>query len=158
MRRYSTYCPKKTLYNPNQNMLVTERVNDMARYVFLWFPMLAIAVVNGLIRDLTYQRFIGELAGHQVSTAIGIILFGIYIRFVIRRWPPSSIPAAAGVGVLWLVLTLAFEFLFFHYVAGHSWQRLCEAYHIHEGRVWILLLLWILIAPVIFSLPRRTHT
>ncbi|MDX1489006.1 MAG: hypothetical protein R3268_12435, partial [Acidiferrobacterales bacterium] len=55
--------------------------------------------------------------------------------------------------VCWLVLTVAFEFGFGHYIAGHSWERLFADYNIMQGRVWSLFLVWMLILPfVVFML------
>jgi hypothetical protein len=33
----------------------------------------------------------------------------------------------------------------------HPWTRLLHDYNILEGRVWVLVLVWITIAPYIFS-------
>jgi len=53
------------------------------------------------------------------------------------------------IGVLWLVLTLAFEFLAGHYVFGNPWSRLWTDYDVLRGRIWILVLVTTLVAPVI---------
>jgi hypothetical protein len=38
-----------------------------------------------------------------------------------------------GIGVLWGVLTLAFEILFGRFVVGASWERMRSEYSILEG-------------------------
>ena len=60
-------------------------------------------------------------------------------------------------GCGWLLFTVAFEFGFGHYVAGHSWQRLLGDYNIFDGRVWSLFLLWLLLMPVPFFLPGKAR-
>jgi hypothetical protein len=45
---------------------------------------------------------------------------------------------------------VAFEFLFFHYVAGHSWPELLANYDIAHGRLWPLILLWVALGPYVF--------
>ncbi len=50
----------------------------------------------------------------------------------------------------WLGLTVAFEFLFGHYAMGHTWSRLLQDYKLLEGRVWVLLLIWVTMAPLLF--------
>jgi hypothetical protein len=52
------------------------------------------------------------------------------------------------VGVLWLVLTLAFEFLVGHYVFHKSWPALFEDYDLSRGRIWVAVLVVVLIAPL----------
>jgi hypothetical protein len=111
--------------------------------------MVLIAVINGIIRDGTYKKFLGDLAAHQVSTFTGIIFFGVYIWTITEKWRLESARQALTVGFIWLVLTVAFEFLFFHYVAGHPWPVLVGNYNILEGRIWVLILLFITIAPYV---------
>ncbi|MFM7792818.1 MAG: hypothetical protein ACKO90_33610, partial [Microcystis panniformis] len=54
------------------------------------------------------------------------------------------------IGLIWLVLTVGFEFLFGHFIAGHSWSRLGQDYNLLAGRVWIFVLLVITFAPLLF--------
>jgi hypothetical protein len=55
---------------------------------------------------------------------------------------------ALTVGVLWLVLTLAFEFLIGHYVLEKPWTALLEDYDIRRGRIWVAVLVMVLLAPL----------
>ncbi len=58
--------------------------------------------------------------------------------------------AALRLGLTWLVLTVAFEFLFGHFVMGHSWTTLFQDYNILAGRMWSIVLVRVTTAPVIF--------
>ena len=120
------------------------------KHLLAWFPLAVIAVCNGVLRASTYGRSIPELAAHQVSTATGILFSGMFVFFLHRLWPLQSAADAWTVGALWLVFTIAFEFGFGHYVAGDSWQHLLNDYKLWEGRVWSLLLFWILVMPRVF--------
>lgn len=122
----------------------------MFRYVLAWLPLLIIAILNGVLRDVVYGRFMSELLAHQISTIFAAMLFGVYIRALMHFWRPDSSAQAFNIGLLWLAMTVAFEFLFMHFVAGYSWHTLLHNYNILAGRVWPLLLLWIAIAPYIF--------
>ena len=62
----------------------------------------------------------------------------------------TSARQAWYIGLFWLALTVAFEFLFFHYVGGHSWAELLANYDIASGRLWPLILLWVTVAPYLF--------
>jgi hypothetical protein len=117
------------------------------RHILGWFGLLVIAIVNGAIRDFIYRSYLGDLLAHQVSTGIGIILFGIFIWYLNKRWPLASSHQAWTVGFIWLGMTISFEFLFFHYVRNIPWEVLVHDYNIFEGRVWILVLVWTTIAP-----------
>lgn len=127
----------------------------MLKYILLWVAMLVVAVVNGAIRDLWYTKHVGELRAHQLSTATAVVLFGLFTWFSIRAWPPGSSRQAIQIGLTWFVMTLAFEFLFGHYVARHPWSRLLHDYDLLAGRVWIFVPVWIAVAPYVFFRLQR---
>lgn len=120
--------------------------------------MMVLAILNGGFRDLVYKARIGELAAHQVSTLTLMVLFSIYFRFLAKRRPILSVDQTWVIGGMWLVMTLAFEFGFGHFVAGDSWGQLLQAYNLLDGQVWVLIPLWVLIGPyVFFRWEQRPH-
>jgi hypothetical protein len=124
----------------------------MLKYVLAWMPMVPIAIANAALRQLWYGKYVAELRAHQISTATALLFFSLYIWVVIRRWRPASAGQALIIGVLWLMLTIAFEVLFGRYVAGLPWSRLVHDYNLGAGRVWVLIPLWLLVAPYVFYL------
>lgn len=120
------------------------------RYILAWIPMVVIAIINGTIRETTYGKYVSELRSHQISTITGVLLFGLYIGGLTQLWGFASITEALIVGLIWLGLTVVFEFGFGHYVAGNSWEKLLADYNIVAGRIWIIVLIWITIAPMLF--------
>jgi hypothetical protein len=127
----------------------------MGKYILMWVPMVLIAFGNALVREGWYGKHLSELRAHQISTATCVLLFGVYIWVLVRTWQPDSPRQAFAVGLAWLGLTVAFEFLFGHFVAGHPWGRLFHDYNIFAGRVWILVLIWIAVAPYLFYRLQR---
>jgi hypothetical protein len=122
----------------------------MWKYLIAWFVMLLISIANGAVRDFTYGNHLDELTAHQLSTLSSVFLLGIIIWGFVRLYRPSSAQKAVFIGLLWMGLTVAFEFLFFHYVGGHSWSELFGNYNIFKGRVWVVVLTWVAIAPYLF--------
>jgi len=120
------------------------------KYCIAWIIMPVIGIINGVIRQLGYGKLVGELLAHQVSTVTGIILFGIYVWLLSLKWRIDSAGQAIVIGFIWLGLTIVFEFIFGHYVMKHPWSRLFHDYNILEGRMWLLILIWITIAPYVF--------
>jgi hypothetical protein len=112
--------------------------------------MVVIAIANGVARQVWYGPRLSELRAHQLSTFTGLILFGLYIRISLRLFPPANASQALTIGFLWLGLTVAFEFLFGHYIAGHTWSRLFQDYNLFAGRLWVIILLWVAVAPSVF--------
>jgi len=125
------------------------------KHLALWMAMLLTSIANGAVRDLLYAAWMSERDAHQLSTAIGIVVLGAMIRAFLRRFPPASLTHALLIGLFWAALTVAFEFLFFHFVIGHSWAALLANYDLAAGRVWVLVVLWIGIAPCVFYPARR---
>jgi len=122
----------------------------MLKYILAWLPLLGIAIVNGALREGVYGRYLGELRAHQVSTVSGVFLFGVYIWALMHFLRPDSSKQALLIGLVWLGMTVAFEFIFMHYVAGRSWKVLLHDYNIFAGRVWVVVLIWVALAPYLF--------
>jgi hypothetical protein len=131
-------------------------MRKVTRILAAWFAMLLVSVLNGALRDFTYGKHLPESLAHQLSTLSGILLLGAVIWFHVRRRPPASTREAWGIGLFWMSLTVAFEFLFFHYVGGHSWETLLANYDLGAGRLWPLILLWVAVAPRLFLHLRRS--
>lgn len=120
------------------------------KYFLLWFPMVLIAIINGTIREGFYITFLEKLQAHQLSVISGIIFFTLYVRFITGRWKIISAKQSVTIGSMWLVMTVLFEFVFGHYVMGNSWQKLLYDYNIAEGRLWIIVLIWLFFLPLVF--------
>ena len=122
----------------------------MWKYVAAWIPMVCIALANGALRDGWYGKHLGALQAHQLSTVSGVVLFGVYIWVVVRLWRPASGGQAVIIGLVWLALMAAFELLLGHDVARGPWSRLRKDYDLFAGRLWLVVLVWITIAPYLF--------
>jgi hypothetical protein len=120
------------------------------RYVIGWLPLVAIGILNGILRQKGYGKFFGELTAHQISTLTGIILLGLYIWWLTGVWKIESSSQAVAIGLIWLGMTVAFEFVFGHYVIGHPWKKLFHDYNLLKGRVWVFVLIWTTAAPLVF--------
>ena len=126
------------------------RLAEMHKHLAAWMAMLFASIANGAARDFLYGPELSESAAHQLSTIIGMILIGGIIRFYLHLSPLRSQRQAIELGLFWMTLTIAFEFLFFHYVGGHPWPALLANYNLLAGRIWPLLLIWIAVAPWAF--------
>ena len=127
----------------------------IGRYLLVWLLLAVVGVANGILRQSTYGKHMSELAAHQISTVTGVFFTGLVVWLVMRFWPIESAANAWIIGSAWLAMTIAFEFGFGHFVAGHSWSRLFADYNILEGRVWSLFLVWVAVMPyVLFRLDR----
>ena len=131
-------------------MTSTSTLLGLGKYLLAWLLMLMVSVANGAVRDFTYGRHLSEPAAHQISTVSGILLLGLVIWAFDRLAPPASAREAVAVGLFWAALTVAFEFLFFHFVGGRSWAELLANYNVLKGRVWVFVPAWVAVAPYVF--------
>lgn len=118
------------------------------RAAAVWLAILALANLNGAVRELWLIPRLGADPGRVLSTlALAALVF--FVSWLTIAWiRPRTTRDALYVGVLWLVLTLAFEFLAGHYLFHQPWDVLLEEYDIRRGRLWIAVVLTVLFAPV----------
>jgi hypothetical protein len=112
--------------------------------------MLVMAVANGALRQAVFTSVMPELRAHQLSTLIGSVLMGLFIWLVIRRWPPASDRQALLIGLVWLLLTVMFEFFMGVVLAPKPLSQVLHDYNLLAGRVWVLFLIWLTLAPWVF--------
>jgi len=125
------------------------------KYTLAWIPMILIAIANGTIRQFVYGQWVSEITAHQISSATAIVLFFLYTLLLSRRWPFDKSSQAWSVGLIWLVLTIVFEFVFGYFAAGHSLDRLLQDYNMAAGRLWPLVLAALFLMPYVAYRIRR---
>ncbi len=125
-------------------------MKSIYKHILWWFSFPFVGILNGVLREVIYKKLVGDLPAHQISTVTGVLFFGIIFYFIFKKWKIESARHAILVGVIWLGLTILFEFGFGHYIMGNPWQKLLHDYNLAEGRIWSLFLVWITIAPFVF--------
>ena len=115
----------------------------------VWFLILLAAIGNGLFRDLIMAPALGDTLARAISSVTLSLFILIITLLFITRLGVSRKRQLWSVGWFWLALTLAFEFLFGHYVGGKPWGELLADYNILEGRLWILVVVTTLCAPAL---------
>jgi hypothetical protein len=125
----------------------------LLRALVVWFVLLMIAVANGAFREAALVPRMGSAVGHVVSTVL-LCTFITLLAWLTVPWiDPTRASEAWTVGLLWLILTLAFEFLAGHYLFGTPWPQLLADYNVAQGRIWPLVLVTTFLAPwVVFRL------
>ncbi len=113
----------------------------------VWFMLMMLAIANGVFRNSVVSPRIGEHGGHIFST-ISLCLIILIVAWATIGWiGPRTSRDALQVGVLWVAMTVGFEFLAGHYVFGNPWEKLFADYNVARGRIWILVLVANLTAP-----------
>ncbi len=126
---------------------MTRAVTLKAIAIWALFPPLAIA--NGVARDWLLAPRLGPDLALPLSGIILSVLILVVTWLLIGRLGRLSRSQYACVGALWLGATLAFEWLFGHYVVGVSWGSLLASYDPRAGNLWLLVLVTTAAAPYI---------
>lgn len=124
----------------------------LLKSLLAWLVILCLAIANGALREVVLIPSIGKSLGFILSGA----LLSVFVAFVayafVRVQPGITVLQGFRIGILWLSLTLAFEFSFGRYVQHKSWAELLDAYTFKDGNVWPVVLLITLLAPYFAAL------
>ena len=124
----------------------------LIRAFAVWLMLAVVAITFGILRQQLLEPKVGEGAAHVIGTALVMAVFILIVGFSVRWTVPGLETGNLWLlGGFWTVLTIAFEFGFGHYVVGHPWSRLFQDYNLLAGRIWVLVLLTLLTAPVILG-------
>lgn len=106
-----------------------------------WLAMFLGAILNGMVRENLLNYHLSENAALPISgLLLSSIIFGIsYIA--VRYIPKSSVTTYLGIGLVWVLLTLSFEYGLGYYVLGKSWSEINEIFDVASGNLFTLVLL-----------------
>ncbi len=117
-----------------------------------WLIILGLAVANGALREAVLIPALGKpsglvLSGVLLSSLVALVAYGL-----VRVKQDVTVSQGLLIGILWLSLTLTFEFTFGRYVAHQSWAELLDAYTFKDGNIWPVVLVVTLLAPTAAAL------
>lgn len=131
------------------------RLSIATRGVAIWLALIVAEILHGIARGIFLLPHVGEFRSSQIGVFTGSIIILIIALASIRWIGATRTTDLLAVGVLWLVLTLAFEILFGRFVVGASWERLAADYNILEGGLLPFGMLVLMLSPLIAAKLRR---
>ncbi len=115
----------------------------------VWLVFIVAESLNGTIRNFLLVPSLGDLLAHQISFCTGSVLV-LLIAIAFVRWLHTSrVSQLLGVGVLWLLLTVAFELALGRFILGYSWERIAADYNLLQGGLMPIGLVLLTLAPVV---------
>jgi len=127
--------------------LVGERTGTV--WAAAWLGLAALATANGTLRTLGYEKRLGELRAHQLSTGLLVSAISTYTWWLQRRVPLPTRRAALVVGAGWALGTLGFELGLGRGVLHRPWPVLLADYDLAAGRIWVLVPITTAAAPAV---------
>jgi uncharacterized protein YneF (UPF0154 family) len=130
------------------------RLAIITRAIAVWLVLIVAEILHGIARGIFLVPHVGELRSSQIGVFTGsMIILVIAVAFV--RWIDATRTSyLLAVGLLWLVLTLAFEVAFGRFVVGASWERLAADYNLLEGGLLPFGMLVLMLSPLIAAKVR----
>jgi hypothetical protein len=116
-----------------------------------WAIIAIVMVANGAFRELVLAPRLGSGPAEVISVVLGVIWIVLLTRVLLRRLAGRSVSELVRASVILVGLTVAFEFLFGHYVDGKSWGELAANYEIWNGRLWPVALAVVAMMPFVWG-------
>ena len=125
------------------------------RGVVVWLIIILVEVLHSIVSILFLAPVLGDFRARQVAVFTGSLLILAVATLCIRWVRPADAGEAVSIGIVWLVLTLAFEVGFGRYVAHATWSRIASDYNLLQGGLLPIGLLLLTAAPLIAAKVRH---
>lgn len=119
------------------------------RALLIWLLLAIVEIVHGALRAAFLVPVVGDWRARQIGAVAGTALILLVVCLTIRWIGARSRGALIGVGVLWLVLMLAFEIAGGRLLAGFSWERIASDYDLRNGGLLGIGMVLLALSPVI---------
>jgi hypothetical protein len=126
----------------------------LVQSILAWLVILGLAVANGAFRDMVLIPELGKVKGLLWSGILLGLLVSLVAYTFVRLKQGITVLQSLLIGVLWLCLTLAFEFAFGRLVQGKSWDELLGAYTFKDGNLWSFVVLMTFLSPYLAVLAK----
>lgn len=130
---------------------VVSRHHLLKRALVAWLILIATEIIHGTVRAVFLVPVVGDFRSRQIGVLTGSLLI-LAIAYLLVPWfQAAERKLLISVGVLWLVLTVAFEFTFGHFVFGRSWEGLASVYDLPHGGLLLIGMAVLMLSPLIAS-------
>ena len=117
--------------------------------------IISVEVLHGIARTIVLAPVAGDFRARQIAVLTGSFLVLAVATTFIRWIRPAQAGEAVCLGLLWLVLTVAFEIAFGRYVANAPWSRIASDYNLLRGGLLPIGLCVLTAAPLIAAKVRH---
>ncbi|HYG64288.1 MAG TPA: hypothetical protein VEL74_17050 [Thermoanaerobaculia bacterium] len=121
----------------------------LVKSLAVWLLILVLAIINGAFREAVLLPSLGRPLGLVLSGLLLSVCIIVVACFFVPRMARTERLRPLYLGLLWLGLTLGFEFGFGRLVQRRSWPELLEAYTFKDGNIWPIVLVVTFLAPLL---------
>lgn len=113
-----------------------------------WLLILVCAILNGALREFALVPVFGASAGLTLSGMVLCAAILLVALLLVQWFGAQVLYRYIAIGLLWLCLTVLFEFGFGR-AQGKSWAQLLAAYSFQGGNLWPVVLVFTAAAPAL---------
>jgi hypothetical protein len=125
----------------------------LARAFAIWILIAVAETLHGVARTLVVVPILGDRPSRQLGVFVGSAMI-LGIAWLSVTWIRATTrPQLLAVGLLWIVLMLAFE-IGLGRAVGASWERILSDYDPRQGGLMILGMGVLLLAPLLAARGR----
>ncbi len=128
------------------------------RSIVVWLMFILAESLNGAIRIFWLVPFLGDSRAQPIAFMTGAVLVLTIATLFIRWIQASRVSQLLSVGMLWMMLTLAFEIALGRVVFGYSWEQIATNFNVFNGGLMPFELALLVLAPLIAARIRGALT
>lgn len=111
--------------------------------------------IHGALRTIVIAPLVGDFHARQVTVFTGSLLIVVIVASLIRWLRLVTVGSMLAVGLVWVLLTVSFEFLLGRLVFDFSWERVLSDYNLRRGGLLPIGLAVLALSPLIAAWLRR---
>lgn len=119
------------------------------RAFLVWLIIIFAESIHGTLRQLFLAPLIGDFPARRIAVFTGMLLIFIITYFFIRWIAAPTVKSLLAIGIMWMILTIMFEFGLGFFVFSYSWERMFEDYNLSRGGLMGFGLLFLVFVPLI---------
>jgi len=127
----------------------------LSKAIALWFLLAVLAILNGILREKALIPGFGASAGLKISGVTLSVVILLVSWLALPWYGPLPSFQYWLIGLVWLLMTVLFEFGFGHFIARKSYAELLDAYNVAKGNPWVAVLIATFFSPRLSARLRR---
>jgi hypothetical protein len=122
--------------------------------MLIWLSFTPLAILNGGLRQYVLEPQLGETIAGILSVIILCLLIFIVSFIFIPKLGFGNKRTYLLIGIIWVFSTIIFETIF-GIAMGLPITEIIQAYNIATGNLWLVVILFIGITPIIIAKMKR---
>ena len=126
----------------------------LKKSILIWLSIIPLAVLNGALREAVLNTWLGESIARPLSGIVLCAMIFVVSLVFIPRIGRGEPKIYWKIGALWIGLTVVFEAVLV-FAMGGNFRQILEMYNISTGELWLLVVLFMGIAPWLIAKIKR---